>query len=187
VLPPDWGQTPIFLGNRGLSPVLTFLLLCALVGAAHAQERSIELEGETLAYTLRADPADGGALATARELARDLSAGDIEAAARLSNAPKRRYEVLREYRDWVGAEEFKRVYRQYFSPRSRAVAEIGIERHHLLVWRLDGSDRLAGQFYVEIGNRYLLDDVPGIERGQLRRLLEAYRAGKLGDRARSGL
>ena len=61
------------------------------------------------------------------------------------------------------------------------VAEIGIGRHRLLVWRLDGSDHLAGQFYVEMGNRYLLDDVPGTERGQLRRLLDAYRAGKLRD------
>ncbi|MFZ1908446.1 MAG: hypothetical protein WAU52_05115, partial [Burkholderiales bacterium] len=120
-------------------------------------------------------------LATARELARDLAAGDIEAAALLSNAPKRRYEVLREYRDWVGADEFKRVYAQYFSPRSRVVAEIGIGRRRLLIWRLDGGDHLAGQFYAEIGGRFLLDDVPGAERGRLRRLLEAYRAGKLVD------
>jgi len=176
----NWGQTPFFciLKKWGLSP---FFLFCLLAGSAQAQERSIELGGETLRYSMRADPADGGALATARELARDLAAGDIEAAARLSNAPKRRYEVLREYRDWVGPEEFKRVYARYFSPRSRAVAEIGIGRHRLLVWRLDGGDHLAGQFYVEVGDRYQLDDVPGIERGQLRRLLEAYRAGKLGD------
>ncbi len=34
---------------------------------------------------------------------------------------------------------------------------------------------------IEIGGRFLLDDVPGAERGRLRRLLEAYRAGKLVD------
>lgn len=176
----NWGQTPISGRNRGLSPV--FLILCfALIGAAHAQERSIELGGETLHYSMRADPADGGALATARELARDLAAGDIKAAAMLSNAPQRRYEVLREYRDWVGPDEFKRVYAQYFSPRSRVVAEISIGRHCLLVWKLDGTDHLAGQFYAEIGGRYWLDDVPGVERARLRRLLEAYREGKLGD------
>jgi len=171
------GSDHVF-GKRGLTPILLF---CLCVGAAHAQERSIDLDGVTIRYTLRADPADGGALATARELARDLAAGDIKAASMLSNAPERRYEVLREYRDWVGPDEFKRVYAQYFSPRSRVVAEIGIEHHRLLVWRLDGSDHLAGQFYAEIGGRFLLDDVPGVERARLRRLLEAYREGKLGD------
>jgi hypothetical protein len=174
----NWGQTPISERNRGLSP--GFLILCfALIGAAHAQERSIELGGETLRYSMRADPADGGALATSRELARDLTAGDIKAASMLSNAPQRRYEVLREYRDWVGPDEFKRVYAQYFSPRSRVVAEISIGRHYLLVWKLDDGEHYAGQFYAEIGGRFLLDDVPGVERGRLRRLLEAYRAGKL--------
>ena len=174
----SWGQTPIFEKNRGLSPVF-FILCLALAAAAHAQERTIELGGETIRYTLRADPADGGALATARKLASDLVAGDIEAAAKLSNAPRHRYAVLRAYRDWVGADEFKRVYAQYFSPRSKVVAEIDIERHCLLIWRLDGSDRLAGQFYVAVGDRYLFDDVPSAERGRLRQLLDAYRAGKL--------
>ncbi len=164
----NWGLTPVFL-------------FCVLTAPAQAQERSIALGGETIRYSLRAEPADGGALATARELARNLTAGDIKAAALLSNAPARRYEVLREYRDWVGPDEFKRVYAQYFSPRSRAVAEISIGRHCLLVWKLDGTDHFAGQFYAEIGGRFLLDDVPGIERARLRRLLEAYRAGKLGE------
>ncbi|MGA8006335.1 MAG: hypothetical protein WCA17_09560, partial [Burkholderiales bacterium] len=110
-----------------------------------------------------------------------LTAGDIKAASMLSNAPQRRYEVLREYRDWVGPGEFKRVYAQYFSPRSRVVAEISIGQHCLLVWKLDGSDHLAGQFYAEIGGKFWLDDVPGVERARLRRLLEAYREGKLDD------
>lgn len=157
------------------------MLFCLLAGAAHAQERTIELGGETIRYTLRADPTDGGAIATSRKLAQDLVAGDIEAAANLSNAPRHRLAVLRAYRDWVGPKEFERVYAQYFSPRSKVVAEISVGRYSLLVWRLDGSDRLAGQFYVEIGDRYLFDDVPSAERGQLRRLLQAYRDGKLGD------
>ena len=164
--------------NWGLTPV--FLLFC-LAGVAHAQERTVELGGETIRYTLRADPADGGALETARKLATDLVAGDIEAAAKLSNAPRHRYDVLRAYRDWVGPDEFKRVYAQYFSPRSKVVAKIDIGRYCLLIWRLDGADRLAGQFYVEIGDRYLFDDVPSAERGQLRLLLDAYREGKLSD------
>ena len=171
------GSDHAFLKKRGLTPV--FLLFCLALGAAHAQERTIELGGETIRYTLRADPAGGGALETARKLAQDLVAGDIEAAAKLSNAPRHRYAVLRDYRDWVGPEEFKRVYAQYFSPRSKVVAEIDIGRHSLLVWRLDGSDRLAGQFYVEVGDRFLFDDVPSAERGQLRQLLDAYREGRL--------
>jgi hypothetical protein len=165
-----WGRSPVFL-----------ILCLALTGAAHAQERTVELGGETVRYTLRLNPADGGALDTARALARALVGGDIEAAAKLSNAPERRYELLRAYRDWVGPEEFKRVYAQYFSPRSRVEAEIAIGSRRLLVWRIDGSDRLAGQFYDEVGDRYFLDDVPSADRGRLRRLLEAYRQGKLGD------
>jgi hypothetical protein len=177
---PDWGQTPFLciLKKWGLSPVL---LCLALAGAAHAQERTIELGGETIRYTLRADPTDGGALATARALARDLVAGDIEAASKLSNAPRHRYAVLHAYRDWVGPKAFERVYAQYFSPRSKVVAEITVAGHSLLVWRLDGSDRLAGQFYAQVGDRYLIDDVPSAERGRLRQLLDAYRDGKLGD------
>ena len=59
------------------------------------------------------------------------------------------------------------------------VAEISIGKKHLLVWKLDGGEHLAGQFYAEVGGRFLLDDVPSAERGRLRRLLEAYRAGML--------
>lgn len=172
------GQTPFFRISKkwGLTPVF---LLFFLASATHAQERTIELGGETIRYTLHADPAGGGAIETARKLAQDLVAGDIEAAAKLSNAPRHRYAVLRSYRDWVGPEEFKRVYALYFSPRSKVVAEISVGSNSLLVWRLDGSDRLAGQFYVEVGDRYLFDDVPSAERGQLRRLLDAYRDGRL--------
>ena len=103
-------------------------------GSAHAR-----LDGGTsVAYTLRTHPPDAhllkptegraptSALGTAMLLNLHLSAGDIEEAALLSNAPRRRYEVLHEYREAVGAEEFKRVSRSFFlrrtgwSPKSRS-------------------------------------------------------------------
>ena len=164
--------------------------------ALHAQTgqmRTLELNGGgNVTYTLRTHPADAhvarpagelaptSALDAAKLLNLHLSAGDIEEAALLSNAPRRRFEVLRDYRESVGEEEFKRVFAQYFFPQNRLLAEIAIGRHHLLIWDLkDGATRIAGQYFVEIDGRYLVDDVPNDERTSLRWVLEAYRAGKL--------
>ncbi len=162
----------------------------------HAQSdetRTLELDGGgRVTYTLRTHAADAHAARPAGELAPTsaldaakllnlhLSAGDIEEAALLSNAPRRRFEVLQDYRAAVGAEEFKRVFAQYFYPENRLLAEIGIGKHRLLIWDLkEGANRIAGQYFVEIEGRYLVDDVPNDARTSLRWVLEAYRAGKL--------
>ena len=164
--------------------------------ALHAQfdeARTLELEGGgRVSYSLRTHAADAHSVRPAGELAPTsaldaakllnlhLSAGDIEEAALLSNAPRRRFEVLRDYRAAVGAEEFKRVFAQYFYPENRLLAEIGIGKHRLLIWDLkEGASRIAGQYFVEIEGRYLVDDVPNDARTSLRWVLEAYRAGKL--------
>jgi len=39
--------------------------------------------------------------------------------------------------------------------------------------------RLAGQYFKEIEGRWLMDDVSSEQRSTLRRVLEAYRSGKL--------
>jgi hypothetical protein len=169
------------------------ILLLLLSLQAQGQENlTLELEGgERIAYTLRQHAADAhlaqpgkelaptSALDAAKLLNLHLSTGDIEEAALLSNAPRRRFEVLRDYRESVGAEEFKRVFAQYFVPENRVVGEIGIGRHRLLVWDLKSAGQLAGQFFVEVDGRFLMDDVPGEERNSLRRILEAYRTGKI--------
>jgi hypothetical protein len=173
---------------------LAAALLCATALHAQTEEaRTLQVEGGApVAYTLRSLPADvhltrpgkelapDSALNTARLLNLHLSAGDIEAAALLSNAPRRRFEVLREYQESVGAEEFKRVFSQYFTPENRLIAEIAIDKQRLLVWDLKaGATQIAGQYFVEIEGRYLIDDVPNDTRTQLRWVLEAYRSGKL--------
>ena len=65
----------------------------------------------------------------------------------------------------LGEEEFKRVFTQYLSPESRLVAEVAIGNHRLLVWELRPAPRapshLAGQYFMEIEGRYLVDDLPG--------------------------
>ena len=158
---------------------LAFGLLCA-AAAPHAEERTLQLaSGEVLRYrTVDAGP--GSARATAEKLLRHLAAGEIEAAAQLSNAPQRRLEELAAYRSRVGAEEFKRVFAQYFSRDNRLVGEIAIDAHRLLVWNLgDAGHRLAGQYYVEVGGRFLMDDVPNETRLRLRRILEACRSGEI--------
>ena len=114
---------------------------------------------------------------TAVALLKHLAAGDLEQAAALSNAPQRRFEVLRDYRDAVGEEEFKRVFGRFLEPDNRLVAEVAIGPRRLLVWDLGEAGRhLAGQFYVQVDGRFLLDDVPSPERAELRRVLRRYRA-----------
>ena len=116
---------------------------------------------------------------TAIALLQHLAAGDLEQAAALSNAPKRRFDVLREYRDSVGEEQFKRVFARFLEPDNRVVAEVAIGPRRLLVWDLgEAGGEFAGQFYIEAGDRFLLDDVPGRERDELRRVLQRYRAGQ---------
>ena len=44
------------------------------------------------------------------------------------------------------------------------------------MWDLgEANNYLAGQFFIEVEGRFLLDDVPSAERQKLQRVLEAYR------------
>jgi hypothetical protein len=105
-----------------------------------------------------------------------LGKGNIEAAARLSNAPERRYEVLREYRDAIGDDAFRQLYVRYLSPPNRVVAEAALGVRRLLIWELVDADRqLAGQFFIEVDGSFLLDDIPSPERARLQRALQDYR------------
>jgi hypothetical protein len=100
-----------------------------------------------------------------------LAAGRIEEAARLSNEPKRREEVLRDYMASVGEDEFKRVYAEYLS--HPIAQEIALGPRRLVMWQL--GERLAGQYYVQSGDTFVMDDRPSEERSALRRVLENYR------------
>ena len=178
---------------RSLLAAAALLLLAAPLHAQTEEARTLDIDGgASVAYTLRRHPADAhlarpakelaptSALDTAKLLNLHLAAGDIEEAAMLSNSPRRRFEVLRDYRESVGEEEFKRVFAQYFAPANRILAEIAIDKHRLLVWDLrEGAKQITGQFFVEVEGRYLLDDVPNDARTRLRWVLEAYRSGKL--------
>lgn len=171
-------------------------LAAAAAGAAEGEPRVLELEdGQRIEYVLYRHAPDAhvrtpatalapdSALNAARLLNLHLSTGDIEEAAVLSNSPRRRFEVLQQYRREVGEEEFKRVFAQYLDPANRLVAEIAIGRHRLLVWELraagDAPAHLAGLYFVEVEGRYLLDDIPGGTRTLLREVLQALRAGRL--------
>lgn len=183
--------------------VLAALAALAFAHASVAQDavreepRVLEEEGGAkVEYTLRVHPAGAhvappgaplapvSALDTARLLNLHLSTGDLEEAAGLSNSPRRRFEVLRDYRDSVGPDEFKRVFLQYLQPENRLVAEIVLGAHRLLIWELKDAvpgklAHLAGQYFVDVEGRTLVDDVPSEARTRLRRVLEAYRSGKL--------
>ena len=90
----------------------TGLLLAGTLHAQAEENRTLDLDGGgSVTYTLRIHPADAhvarptgelaptSALDAAKLLNLHLSAGDIEEAALLSNAPRRRFEVLRDYRE----------------------------------------------------------------------------------------
>lgn len=169
------------------------LLAAASLHAQTEETRTLELDGGgSVTYTLRTHPANAHTVRPAGELAPTsaldaakllnlhLSAGNIEEAALLSNSPRRRFEVLHDFRESVGEEAFKQVFAEYFDPRNRLLAEIAIGKHRLLIWDLkESATRIAGQYFVEVDGRFLMDDVPNDERTSLRWVLEAYRSGKL--------
>lgn len=116
-----------------------------------------------------------------------LSEGKLEAAAALSNAPRQRLELLRGYRDAIGEEEFKRLFGRYFAPENKLIAEVAIGPRRLLVWDLgEAGNHLAGQFYVEVDGKFVIDDVPSRERSELRAVLEKYRREKSRKPERAG-
>jgi hypothetical protein len=142
---------------------LSLFLLCAF--SVFAQEP----------YRVVSDAAES-ARPVAMQILKHLSAGDLEAAAALSNAPERRLEVLRTYRSSVGEEEFKRIFGRYFAPQNRIVMEAAIGKRRLLVWDLgEAGHQLTGQFFVDVDGQFRMDDVPNEERTKLQRVLEAKR------------
>jgi hypothetical protein len=142
------------------------LVLAALCAAATA------FAGEHRVITDSAESARPAALGILKHLA----AGELEAAAALSNAPQRRLEVLRGFRDAVGEATFKQLFARYFAPENRIVLEAAIGPHRLLVWELgEAGHQLVGQYFVEVGGAFLMDDVPSAERRRLQRVLESQR------------
>lgn len=121
--------------------------------------------------------AQSGARETAASLVALLSEGRIEEAAALSSHPQRRREVLEDYRARVGDEEFRRVYGRY--RQGRIVDEIVEGKHRLVIWDLG---HIAGQYFVEVDGRYLLDDEPSEARSKLRRALADYRKARASGR-----
>jgi hypothetical protein len=126
-------------------------------------------------YRVVTDPAES-AQPVALQILKHLAAGELEAAAALSNAPERRLEVLREFHNAVGDEQFKKLFGRYFAPENRIVMEAAIGARRLLVWDLgEANHQLAGQYFVEVDGRFLMDDVPNPERAKLQRVLAAER------------
>jgi len=125
-------------------------------------------------YRAITDPAESAAGA-ARRVLEHLAAGDLEAAAALSNAPERRREVLRDYRARVGDAEFRRVFEEYLA--QPAVAELARGERRLIMRRVNGE--FVGQYFVRVGAGFLVDDVPNEERAGLQHVLRAYRSGRL--------
>jgi hypothetical protein len=143
-----------------------FVLLLAAAAGAGADDRAYRSIG----------PDEPSAQPVARQILSHLAAGEIEEAARLSNEPARRSEVLRDYLRSVGEAEFRRVYAEYLQPPNHVAAEIALGRRRLLIWQLGtAGEQLAGQYYIESDGRFLMDDRPGPERATLQRALAERR------------
>src|SRR5688500_3067664 len=139
-----------------------FLLMLA-ASAAVAQQRLLDPDSPE------------SARAAAMQVLRLLADGDIDAAAKASNAPERRLEVLRDYRKRVGDDEFKQVFARYL--QTRVVAEVALGPRRLIVWDL--GDALSGQYFIERDGRFVMDDVPSPARAELARILREFRSGYL--------
>jgi len=124
-------------------------------------------QAEPREITDRSESAQPVALAILKHLAE----GRIEEAAKLSNEPKERERVLRDYLASVGEDEFKRVFAEYLA--HPVTTELALGPRRLIMWQL--GPRLAGQYYVQSGAGFLMDDRPSDERTELRRALESYR------------
>jgi hypothetical protein len=111
----------------------------------------------------------------AMQVLRLLAHGDLDSAAKVSNAPERRLEVLRDYRKRVGDDEFKRVFARYLE--TPLVAEVALGPRRLIVWDL--GETLSGQYYIERDGRFVMDDVPNPARAELARILREFRSGYL--------
>ena len=135
-----------------------------IAGCVAAPPRELPAYREVVDVTDSARP-------TAERILQHLAAGDIDAAAALSNAPEQRAELLRAYRDRVGEAEFRRVFAEYAS--RPVVREIAIGERRLLIW--DIGKQLSGQYFVRTGENFLIDDVPSDARTELRRVLEHER------------
>lgn len=180
--------------KRRILAALVAMAALAAITPTSAQPltvRTLESAGETLHFSIHAFPAEAqrvdpatpteptSALNTAKLLNQYLLAGQIEDAALLSTAPRRRFEVLRDYWQSVGEDGFKQVYAQYFLPENRLVAEVNMSGHSLLVWHLKSNGHYAGQYFVQIEGKVLMDDTPSETRTRLSRVLEAIRTGKI--------
>jgi len=154
-----------------------FWLAAALAFGAFADERALRLaDGTEIRYETIFPGSAGSASATADGLLALLAEGKVDDAAKLSNAPERRAQVLRQYRDAVGQGEFRRIFGLYGKPPNRLVAEVVIGERHLLIWDLaDANHRLAGQYFVRSGEGFVLDDGVSEDRARLQRVLAAYR------------
>ena len=155
------------IGGAARFPVRSLALAAVLAACATpAQEPG---------YRLVSDPSES-ARPVALEILKHLAAGELEAAAALSNAPQRRLEVLRDFRDSVGEAQFRKLFGRYFAPENRVVMEAAIGTHRLLVWDLgEAGHQLAGQYFVELDGRFVMDDVQSSERAKLQRVLESRR------------
>lgn len=180
------------VGPQWLVALLKWSLTPILVwaGVALGQEsRVLELAGGArIEYTLHTFPENahraetllqhppGGTLDTAKLVTQLLAEGRLEDVALLSNAPKARYERLKDsFGNWQ-KEDFERAFRRYFAPENRILGEAAIGAHRLLMWYLKDTNYITAYYFVELEGRLLLDDVPSETRNRLRRVLEDFRA-----------
>jgi len=107
-----------------------------------------------------------------------LARGDIEAASALSTDPKASAEKLTQYRDRVGAEEFRKTMAAYFTSGNVALAELSLGE--IVMLAVKSRDYTAGQFYVRQGGEWRWMERPPLDAAKaLGRVLNMIQSGQL--------
>ena len=107
-----------------------------------------------------------------------LARGDLSAAAALSTDPKVSADKLTQYRERIGADEFRKTMAAYFTAGNVALAELSSGETVMLVVKT--SEYTAGQFYTRQGNQWRWMERPPGEAGRaLGRVLNMIQNGSL--------
>lgn len=91
-----------------------------------------------------------------------LAANDIEKASQLSTDPKSVLDMWTQYRERLGADEFKKFMDEYFTAKNVIVAEIVKGTTHMLVVQ-PPDEKAAAQLYLNRDGTFMLLGTPTMD------------------------
>lgn len=158
-----------------MKEIVIALAVASAASLASAKDISVEVDGKTVTVKATAlnrqitgTDRDGGTQGTALGCSflyyARLAKADIKAAAALSTDPKATEDKLTQYRDRIGADDFKKTMAAYFTAKNVVLAELAMGDAVMLVVKTD--EYTAGQIYVKRGDKWLWEENPRTEAGK---------------------